>query len=91
MGWDMSIGKLVAGVCALVCTLVIVGSVPAVASQSVDPCYRKCVMEQAWGSSRRFTCLRVCNRSPAKMCQDRCYRAWPNHPRERNRCISRCS
>jgi hypothetical protein len=89
MGWDMSIGKAVAGVCALACALVIIGLAPAAASQSVDPCYRKCVMDRAWGNAK-FACLRICNRKPVKQCQDRCFRSWPNHPRERNKCIKRC-
>ena len=43
----------------------------ALAAQSVDACYKKCVMDRQLGG-RKFACLRICNASPAKKCQDRC-------------------
>ena len=59
------------------------------ASQSVDPCYKKCVMDRAWGNAKS-TCLRVCRRNPAQQCENRCFRAFPNDPRSRKKCVSRC-
>jgi hypothetical protein len=59
------------------------------ASQSIDPCYKKCVMDRAWGSATK-ACLRVCRNSPARQCESRCFGAFPNDPRKRNKCVSRC-
>ena len=63
MAGTMSFGKAAVGAFALVWTLGALAVAPLQASQSVDPCYRKCVMQQAWGSTRKFACLRVCNRT----------------------------
>jgi hypothetical protein len=59
------------------------------ASQSVDSCYRRCVMNRAWGS-RTKQCMFACNRLPSRKCEDRCYRQEPNRPLHRDACIARC-
>jgi hypothetical protein len=59
------------------------------ASQSINPCYKKCVMDRAWGNATR-ACQRFCRSIPSQQCESRCFRAFPNDPRNRKKCVSRC-
>jgi hypothetical protein len=62
------------------------------ATQSIDPCYKKCFLD-AKGKSNgwKFACRRACNASPKKKCQDKCFSKLPNEPTKRKACLSRCS
>jgi hypothetical protein len=59
------------------------------ASQSIDPCYKSCVIDRVWRNAVRG-CMSWCNARPRKVCQDRCYRAEPNRPIQRQNCLKRC-
>ena len=62
------------------------------ASQTVDPCYKRCFLDAkgkngAWQSR----CRRICNANPKKQCEDRCWLKNGNDPKGRRACLTRCS
>ncbi len=63
-------------------------AVPAFAG--IDPCYKKCILNKAWGEQRKFMCQRVCNANPKKQCEDKCWLNHGNSAPDRKKCLNRC-
>lgn len=65
-------------------------SAVVLSSQSIDSCYKKCVLEGKNGG-HKHACLRICNAKPQKKCENKCFSKFPNEPKKRKACLSRCS
>ena len=64
---------------------------PAIASQSIDPCYKLCFIKQANQSkAEKEDCNRRCRASDRYKCDSKCMKTYANFPHEQFDCRKKC-
>lgn len=80
---------MIAAVLALIVATGLGGD--AMASQSIDPCYKACFINgKGRSKADQQDCNRRCRASDRYVCDNKCFRRFPNSPRELLACRRTC-